>query len=362
MDIALLQKLRATIRFVMDKNNKRFVPAVIAGCFLLVVLYIVFVSRPSGPFEADSGSRPVMGTFGRVVAVSTDKKTVLDCIKAAFEQIHKVDELMSYHDPDSEISSVNQKAFKESVKVSSSTYRVIQKSIEFSRLTDGTFDVTVGPLVDLWRKAADANTAPTEQQLQQVRSKVGYDKLILNEADKSIRFAVEGMRIDLGGIAKGFAIDRAIEAVRKIGGLGAMVDIGGDIRCYGKTPKGQKYWLVGLQNPDLESEKQNLLTLKLTDKAVTTSGNYHRFFIIGGKHYSHIINQKTGGIAEGLSSVTIIADNAADADALATAVSVMGVEKGLQLIENTPNTEAIVISASPDYEIKKTSAADKYIK
>jgi len=195
-----------------------------------------------------------------------------------------------------------------------------------------------------------------------VRSKVGYEKLILDANEMTVRFAAEGMKIDLGGIAKGLAIDKAIEAIKEAGGLGALVDIGGDIRCYGKTPKGQKYWFVGLQNPDLESEEQILFTLKLSAGAVATSGDYQRFVVIGGRHYSHIINERTGSSAEALSSVTIIAGSATDADALATAVSVMGAEKGIELIEKCPGTEAIMVSPAPEYKITKTSGAEKFIK
>lgn len=346
----------------MDEKNKRIIVGIIAVICLLIALHFCFRVENGSVWQTDSGYRPVMGTLARVIVVASDKKTAQGGIEAAFEQISKIDELMSYHNPDSELSRVNQNAFKGPVKVSAPTYYVVKKSIEFGKLTDGAFDVTVGPLVDLWHKAADSNRSPTEQQLQQARSKVGCDKLILNDAEQSIRFAVEGMRIDLGGIAKGFAIDKAIESVKDAGCLGALVDIGGDIRCFGTPLKGQEHWLIGLQNPDLESENQNLLELKLTDKAVATSGGYQRFVIIGGKRYSHIINQETGESAEGLSGVTIITDSATDADALATAVSVMGLEKGVQLVENTAETEAIIISPLPNYGIKKTSGAEEFIK
>lgn len=349
-------------RPVMKRNNKSIILVFFAVIFVLSFLYFRIVNENTEPFEADSGSRPVMGTFARVIVIAEDRKAAEACVKSAFVQIEKIDELMSYHNPDSGISRLNRSAFDDPVKVMPMTYQVIKKAVEFSRLTDGAFDVTVGPLVDLWREAGDANTVPTEQQLQQASSRVGWDKLILDNSERTLQFTVDGMKLDLGGIAKGFAIDKAIEAIKETGGLGALVDIGGDIRCYGRTPKGQKYWLVGLQDPDLESEKQVLFTLKLTDGAVATSGDYRRFFIIGGRHYSHIINQKTGGTAEALSSVTIITDSATDADALATAVSVMGAERGIELIEKCPGTEAIIVSAAPEYKITKTSGAEKFIK
>jgi thiamine biosynthesis lipoprotein len=362
MDIALLWKLALIIKTVMDRDKKSFIAIIAVVIFILALLHFGLAEREPESFTADGGYRPVMGTFARVIVIAADERAAQACIEAAFGQISKIDELMSYHNPDSEISRLNRSAFENPVKVTPLTFQVIKKAIEFSQLTDSAFDVTVGPLVDLWRQAGDANTVPTEQQLQEAGSRVGWDKLILKDNEQSVQFAVDGMQLDLGGIAKGFAIDRAVEAIEEVGGLGAMVDIGGDIRCYGKTPKGQKYWLVGLQNPNLESEEQILFTLKLSAGAVATSGGYQRYFLIGGRHYSHIINERTGSTAEALSSVTIIADSATDADALATAVSVIGAERGIELIENRAGTEAIIISAAPEYKVTETSGAEKFIR
>ena len=174
------------------------------------------------------------------------------------------------------------------------------------------------------------------------------------------------MRLDLGGIAKGYAIDKAIEAMKRCGATGAMVDIGGDIRCFGAPLKDKDHWLIGLQDPNSAVEGigggELLLKLKLIDGAIATSGDYQQFVLIEGKRHSHIMDRKTGTSAKGLSSVTIIADNATDADALATAVSVMGAEKGLVLIEKIPQTEAILITSQPNFKLNKTSGAGKYVK
>ena len=171
------------------------------------------------------------------------------------------------------------------------------------------------------------------------------------------------MKLDLGGIAKGYGVDKAIEAIKKDGASGAMVDIGGNIRCFGIPSKGKKTWVVGIQNPELENEKDNGLVMKLniTNESISTSGDYQQFVIIDGKKQSHIIDRKTGSGAEGLSSVTIIADNATEADALSTAITVMGVENGMALIETLPNTEAILIPSGQTKFIM-TPGAEKYIK
>ncbi len=349
----------------MNTKNSRIL-FIILGVLLVIALYILI---PKGPIEIDSGQHLVMGTFARVVVVAADRNTANKCINDAFTEIQKVDELMSSYKSDSQISLVNRDGFKRAVEVSDSVYEVLYRSIEFSKLTDGAFDITVGPLVDLFHSSEKIETAPSEEEIAQAKTKVGFEKLELNDQNKTVRFTIEGMRLDLGGIAKGYAVDKAIEAAKKAGAVGAMVDIGGDIRCFGIAPQGKESWLIGLQNPSTNSdvgEDNILMELKLTGQAVATSGDYQQFVLIKDKRYSHIINRQTGTSAEGLSSVTIIADNAIDADALATAVSVMGMEKGFALIEKLPNTEAILIpegtTSQSNFELIKTSGVDKYIK
>jgi len=346
----------------MDRQNTRIAIGIIVAICLIAALCF----WPIGPAEADSGHRPVMGTFARVVAVAPDTKTANRCIEAAFAQIYKVDQLMSDYKDDSEISQVNRDAFKRAVKISKSTYEVLQKAVQFSKLSAGAFDVTVGPLVQLWRSASEANSVPTDTELQDARSKVGYEKLILDANEMSVRFVVDGMKLDLGGIAKGYAIDKAVEAMKKSGALGAMVDIGGDIRCFGTPSKGKSQWLIGVQDPSKARDGldpgTSSLVLRLKDAAIATSGNYRRFALIKGIKYTHIISRKTAAGAEGLSSVTVISEKALDADALATAVTVMGAEKGLTLVEKTPQTEAILITSPPEQKFIRTSGAEKYTK
>ena len=353
----------------MNKTNHKIGIGIVVGIALILALFI----RPKGPIEADSGHRLIMGTFARVVAVAADSSSAKECIDAAFAELQKVDELMSSYKSDSEISEVNRNGFKRAVKVSESTYWVLRKSVEFSKLTGGAFDITIGPLGDLWRSAAEANTVPSDYELGTARSKVGYKKLLLDANDMSVRFAIDGMKLDLGGIAKGYAIDRAIEAMQQCEAAGGMVDVGGDIRCFGVPTRNKEHWLIGLQDPGENFEipigtGEPLLVLQLTGAAIATSGNYRRFALIEGKKYSHIMDSRTGKSTNGLSSVTIISKNAADADALATAVSVVGAEAGLALIETIPQTEAILIPAKagmanqPQYNFIKTSGAEKYMK
>ena len=347
----------------MRKNKTLLIAFFTVVSFITAVLFLSILHRP---VVLESGFRTVMGTFARVTVVADDAKTAKKCIQTAFKEFDDVENSMSYQKNTSEINKINRYAYAEPVKVSQTTFAVIAKAVEFSKLTNGAFDITVAPLVDIWKSAADSNVLPSETELAEARAKIGCENLILDANETTVRFAVEGMKIDLGGIAKGYAIDSALDEIRKAGAVGAMVDIGGDIRLFGKPPKKKKYWHIGLQNPR-EEEKSILsgsymLVLRLQNSAVATSGDYRRFNLIQGRKHSHIINTQTGQTSDGLSSVTIITQNAIKADALATAVTVLGAQKGLDLIEKIPQTEAILISSPPEYKLIKTSGADEFIK
>ena len=337
---------------------------IVAGAALIAALYF-FIPAKKAPVDVDSGLRPVMGTLAQIIAVAPDSETGRKGVDAAFEQLQRVEELMSAYKNTSEVVNINRNAYKNAVKVSKDTFEVLQRSVRFSRLTDGAFDITVGPLIALWRSAGEANSLPSDAELQQALSKVGYEKLILDANEMSVRFAVKGMRLDLGGIAKRYGIDKAAEAMQKCGAVGGLVDVGGDIRCFGTSPRNKKYWLVGLQDPNTTEttfgENQCSFVLKLKDAAVTTSGDYQRFVRIKGKRYSHIINPHSGYPCNELSSVTVITSGTADSDALSLAVSVMGREKGLKFIESLKGTEAILISSGPEYKVTLTKGAKQYI-
>ena len=348
----------------MTKKRIRILTQTLITAGIITVALYLYHNSLSKSRIVDSGYRQIMGTLGRVVVIAADKNTGRECIRAAFEKIRLIDELMSKYKPSSQISRVNAAAFGEPVVVDELVFDLLKKSVAYSKKTGGAFDITVAPMVDLWKEAEDANLLPSDEMLAAAKAKVGSGKLRLDSRQRSIKFTTQGMKLDLGAIAKGYAIDLAVEAVKKHGALGAMVDLGGDIRCFGKAPKGREYWIIGLQNPAAvgNNDRSIIDKLKIFDEAVATSGNYRRFVTINGIRHSHIINPATAAGADELSSVTVIAPEAVDADALATAVSVLGPAEGLELIENTPGTEAILIPNRPGAEIITTSGAEKYLK
>jgi thiamine biosynthesis lipoprotein len=320
---------------------------------------LLWLSVRNRAVTVDGGFHITMGTFAHILAVAQNPSQADAAIDAAFDTIYDIEHLMSDYDPNSQLSLVNREAFERPVKVDDRLFEVLTAAKLYSGLSDGAFDVTVGPVIQLWRKAKNDGAAPSPEAVAKAKEAVGYENLILDAENKTVRFAKEGMFLDLGGIAKGYAVDNAIEILQAAGLKGGMVDIGGNLRCFGTPADGKRHWLIGLQDP--QKEEDILMKLNMDDRAVATSGDYRRFVVIDGQKHSHIINPATADSAQDLSSVTIIAPTAMQTDALSTAVTVMGDKKGLALIEKIENTEAILISHAEETTFEKTSGVDQYI-
>jgi thiamine biosynthesis lipoprotein len=331
-----------------------------------VVFAMIVLSRVQQlPQRVESPLHAIMGTVARIIVMAPDTQTGQRAIQAGFEAMERVDGLMSTYRPDSELTIVNEEAHERPVPVSGETWAVLQKAGDIHRASAGAFDVTVGPLLDLWQDAADSNAPPTPEQIAAARARVGWERVKLDTQARTVTFTQSGMRIDLGGIAKGYAIDQAVEALRKAGAVGAMVDIGGDIRCFGTPPRGNDNWRIGLQDPRLDESGQAqaiLMVLSIDDRAVATSGHYRRFALIDGQRVSHIVEPESGRGSGKLASTTILAPDALTADALATAVSVMGQDQGLALVESLDDVEAIVIPPElGSLEMIQTRGAGRFI-
>ncbi len=275
----------------------------------------------------------IMGTLVEITVIPGNEKA----IREAFEALKKVDALMSTYKEDSEISILNREG---KAQVSEETLEVIEDAINFSNLTDGAFDITCRPLINLWKRAKKEEKVPTEEEIEEAISLVDYQRIIL-EANQ-IRLEKKGMQIDLGGIAKGYAVDKAIEALKKNSIKRALVNAGGDLYALGTDRQGEK-WQIGVQDP--REEDKIIDIIKVKDKAVATSGDYRRYFTLEGKRFSHIVNPKTGLTVQDVPmSVTIIGPDATTTDALSTGVFVLGPEEGMKLIESLPEVEGMIIS------------------
>ncbi|OGW23365.1 MAG: hypothetical protein A2077_06385, partial [Nitrospirae bacterium GWC2_46_6] len=211
------------------------------------------------------------------------------------------------------------------------TLAVIEKAIHASEKTDGAFDVTIGPEIALWDFHNKAK--PDNKEIRQRLQLVNYRDLILDKNSRSAYLKKSGMLIDLGAIAKGYAADKAVELMKKNGIKSGLVAIAGDIKAFGLKPDGEP-WKIGIKNPRQKTESDEIMaTLELTDMAISTSGDYERYFIAEGRRYHHILNPKTGYPADGCRSVSVIAKEGAVADPFSTGIFILGAEKGLKLLE-----------------------------
>ena len=342
----------------MPASSRKAVSVIVVVLMIIVWLAL----RPVRPAVSRRDFQ-VMGTIGQVIAVAENPGTADTAIAKAIESLDSVERIMSYHDPNSELSSLNRLADQEDYHASSYLFDVIALGVEMGRRSEGAFDITIGPLVDLWQHAKATGKTPTAGEIAAARSMVGYDKLAVDPDKRTIRFGAKAMRIDLGGIAKGYGVDLAVDMMKAAGAMSGLVQVGGEIRCFGPSPEGGKAWRIGVQRPAAPGEVQTgeyAMVLALSDMAVSTSGDYQRFVVVEGIPHSHIINTATGDSARQFSSVTIIAASAAEADALATAASVMGKERAVPMLENA-GAAAILVSPVPECECTYINGAEEYV-
>ncbi len=307
-----------------------------------------------------AASREVMGTLATLTAVAADDTLAAAAVERGYARLEDVNRLMSDYTADSEIGRVNQLLAGQSLALSTETFQCLRQGLEVSRASGGAFDITCRPFVALWKKSASLGRLPTEEELTRTWQLVGPDRIILNFAERTVSPAVNGVQVDLGGIAKGYALDLAAAAMRQAGAASVCVDVGGDVLALGTAADGRP-WRIGVKHPFQDGLVAILL---LSDRAVATSGVQQRFHEIDGKRYSHIIDPRTGWPAEQAPSVTVIAADGITADAWATAFSVLTIEEGRRLIAEgrTPNLEVMwIIGGNGPPAIETTDGFGRYI-
>lgn len=278
-----------------------------------------------------------MGTAIRVELWHDDPAAGRAAIAAVMNEMRRIDRLMSPYKPESELSRINQRAAAAPVTVGKELFDLIARSLEFSELTQGAFDITfssVGYLYDYRR-----HLRPTDQEIERTLPGIDYRHLQLDANARTIRFARPGVRIDLGGIAKGYAVDSSITLLEKRGIREALVTAGGDSRVLGD--KRGRPWFIGIRDP--RRRDGMVAVLPLVNAAISTSGDYERYFEADGVRYHHILNPKTGRSATGVRSVSIIGPDSTTTDALSTSVFVLGVEHGMKLVDSLSGIEAVII-------------------
>lgn len=277
-----------------------------------------------------------------------DSKTASEAAKAAISEIRRIEFLLSPYIDTSEIFNVNKNAHLSPVKVSDETFYVIKKALEFSEKTDGAFDITVKPLTELWNIKSETPVVPSDDMISDALSKVDYTNVVAE--NNTVFFKKEGMRIDPGGAAKGYAADKAAEVVKGAGINNAILDLGGNVYALGKSEKNAP-WKIGLQDPSGERGKY-FKAVELSDKTCVTSGSYERYFEKDGKIYHHILNPKTGYPADtGLISVSITGTSSFEADMLSTAVFVMGEDNFKKIKDRFQYESCIVVDKSNNWRV-----------
>jgi thiamine biosynthesis lipoprotein len=286
-----------------------------------------------------------MGTIATFSAWTTDDRAAAQAFQAGQDELARIDELMTDWErpgqPPSDVVRINAAAGKRPVAVSAETREVIAKALEMSRLSEGAFDITFAAMRGLWKFDEDLERrVPPADEIARRRRLIDWRQVKLDPKRGTVMLVRPGMRLGLGGIAKGYAVDRAADKLRQAGLRDFMVQAGGDLYVAGQ--KGTRPWMVGIKDPRGQDE---FAIAPIRDHAFSTAGDYERGFLLDGKRYHHIIDPKTGYPATASRSVTIFAPTALEADGLDDAVFILGPEKGLALVESRPGVGAVIVDA-----------------
>lgn len=276
----------------------------------------------------------------------------------AEQEVSRLDDMLSIFNFSSEVSKINSDNKKGAVAVSPELFRLIKRAEEYFTLTEGAFDITVGPLTEVWGFGPEREIPPDVKKVAEAMQHVGFDKISLDDKNQALHFKDPGVMLDFGGVAKGYAVDSVVQIFKRHNIKNALINIGGELYCLGSRMDG-RVWTIGVKDP---KNKDKVLTiLNIRDKAIATSGNYENFYISSDKRYGHIIDPRSGfTVANSLASVTILADDCTTADALATAIFVLGESEGLGLIEKLSGIECLLVTS--DSRILMSSGMEKYIK
>ena len=333
-------------QYIKERPVNKSLP--IIGLATLAICLASFAQTTSAPHEliaVKSTPKGVMDTDVELTAIvpAGQEEKGQKAVDAAEAVLRDIEKHMSAYREDAEIFKLNAAGANEEISLDPRTLEVLKISQEYTKLTGGVFDVTVRPVLQLWKTSAKAGHLPTDDQLKDALSLVGWDNFKLT--DKGIIKLKAGCGIDLGGIAKKYGIDAATDAMIRQGAVGGLVNVGGDVRVFGRRiPEGK--WRVGIKDP-FDKDGKLITTMNVADGSVCTSGNYERFVVIDSKKYSHIVDARTGKPADAVPSVTVYGKTAVEAGIWGTALSVLGPE-GLKLMPKDHGLEAMLITGTPE--------------
>lgn len=331
----MLSNLRLFLRYrAVPTFRKGGVP------YLPFLSAFVFLVCPTSLFSSGlyKFHQVAMGTGVEITLTGENEELAQKAALQAFQEIKRIEYLMSPWIESGDVTRINRSAGNNGVRLSPETVEVLKRAQEVSILSEGAFDITVGPLVQLWRKARERGMPPDIEEVKENLNLVNFRDLKIQYGG-NVSLGKKGMSIDLGGIAKGYAVDRAFELLKGLGYRNLVVNAGGDLRVGGSKMEGP--WSIGIQHP--RDPEKIMARISLSDTAIATSGDYEKFFIHQGKRYHHILNPKNGFPAEGCQSVTVLHKEGITADALATAIFVLGLEKGYALCQKLEGVECLIV-------------------
>jgi len=319
------------------------------ACISIVLICTSCASQKNKYYEK---SNIVMDTTVTLSAYGENSK---EAVEESLKKLNEINEMASANIDTSDVYKINSASGKSYVRVNPEIYKMIETSIKYSKLSDGAWDITLGPIINLWGIGTDNERLPSDEEIKAKLPLVGYDKISINENDNSVMLQKEGMAIDLGGIAKGFAADEVLKIYKKYNIENGLINLGASsIYALGKN-KDNNEWSVGLKHPRNEDPNEYMGIIKLSNESLSTSGDYERYFIKNNKRYHHIIDPKTGyPVDNGVISDTIVIDgdnldNNMLADLLTTTVFTLGPEKGLKLVDSLPNVSCEITTS--DYKV-----------
>ena len=320
---------------------KRIPLVLLTLCALFLVCWPGLSGHAASPHVVKRGQMH-MGTLVFLTAVAPDEQLAHDAIERGFAEIHRLEQILSTWIPDSELSRINAAAGQRAIEAGPETMELLAHSLEMARLTEGGFNIAVGPAVEAWNVSREGRI-PSRAELDAARPLMDLSAIQIDKEAGTVYLARSGMRVDIGGIGKGYAADIAARVMREAGASAGVVAISGDLKTFGRLPDGQRF-VFGIQHP----RKENGITigqLELEDEAVSTAGDYQRYFEKDGIRYHHILDPQTLQPARLSQSVTVVAQTGVLADGLDTGIFVMGPERGMALIERLPGVEGVIVGA-----------------
>lgn len=339
------------------KYPKHLSISIIAAILIFLMAMPGYIRRTEPEIVREEFRMGSLVTIKAPAEPNGGRSNTVRAINKAFDEMMRIESLFSLYRPDSEISRINRLGKGEPLAVSKEVFDLIQRSIELNKKTEGAFDITVKPLADLWAQAKIVRSEPTADKVDEAISRVGSKYIHLDSAANTIAFERDGMSIDMNAIVQGYACDRAIEILKDNGIRDAVVDTSGEVYCLGRRYKDSD-WVVGVRHP--RDKTKVLMEIRLRDMAISTSGDYEKFFKVRGKRYSHLVDPRTGrAVGDSVLSASVIAKDAATADALSTALSISGAE-GMRFLDTASGEDAVlVIREDRKHKVLMSEGLDK---